>query len=124
MRATRIYQQLTQSLKKHSGPLSVEEFLNLVPANKTTIYRQLKKMVRLGVVLEVDLGDGKKRYELKSPNNHHHHLICDGCHLIRCVDFAQDVEIQEQELSHNFQFQITSHRLEFFGFCRRCQTYA
>lgn len=87
----------------------------------TTVYRALESLVAKGYVQSVDLGDGEKRYEVVSPGEHHHHLVCESCgqsnHLDQCV-----VEEIEDTIRAKYGFTIKSHVLEIFGECRNCST--
>lgn len=85
----------------------------------TTVYRALDVLVAQGYVQSVDLGDGEKRYEVVTPGEHHHHLVCESCgqsnHLDQCV-----VEEIEDTISAKYGFTIKSHVLEIFGICKSC----
>ncbi len=120
VRNTTAHQRLLSFLKSARRPVSVDEILIAVSANKTTIYRQLEKLMSEGLVSQTDLGEGKKRYELASLANHHHHLICTNCRKIECFNLGHDVEKQQAQLAEKFKFQILSHHLEFFGLCANC----
>ena len=88
----------------------------------TTVYRSLESLVSLGFVQSVDLGDGEKRYEVVTPGEHHHHLICEKCnqsnHLDQCL-----VEELEDGIRSKYGFLIKSHVLEIFGICANCQSH-
>jgi len=68
------------------------------------------------------------RYELaRSPkeDHHHHHLVCTSCAKI--IDYADYVDEElkllrktEIELSRKYDFNITSHIVQFYGICRGC----
>lgn len=85
----------------------------------TTVYRSLESLVSLGLVQAVDVGDGEKRYEVVTPGEHHHHLICQACdasiHLDQCV-----LEDLERSIKSKYGFVVSSHVLEVFGTCRNC----
>lgn len=85
----------------------------------TTVYRALDSLVEKGYVQAVDLGDGEKRYEVVTPGEHHHHLVCESCgqsnHLDQCV-----VEEIEDTIRSKYGFTIKSHVLEIFGVCSKC----
>lgn len=85
----------------------------------TTVYRALESLVAKGYVQAVDLGDGEKRYEVVTPGEHHHHLVCESCkqsnHLDQCV-----VEEIEDTIRAKYGFLIKSHILEIFGVCESC----
>ena len=81
-----------------------------------TVYRTLDLLSGLGLVRRLDLGGGP-RYELAE--DHHHHLICEGCGEItefeRCPmdrrglpDVARD-------------FEVRAHSLEVYGTCSDCR---
>ena len=112
-----VKKQLISLLEKSNLPIAVGDILKKIPANKTTIYRELEQFVKQGIVSEVEFGDGKKRYELS--REHHHHLVCRDCGNI------EDIEIDENKLFKNINsqsnFLIENHNIEFFGKCRKCQ---
>jgi Fur family ferric uptake transcriptional regulator len=86
----------------------------------TTVYRALESLASLGLVQAVDLGDGEKRFELVTPGEHHHHLVCDACkdsvHLDQCL--IQDLE---SAIRSKYGFEVRGHILELFGICKRCK---
>ena len=85
----------------------------------TTVYRSLESLVGMGLVQSVALGDGERRFELVPPGEHHHHLVCEICrksvHLDECL-----IEQFEDIIKKSHGFQIRSHVLEIFGFCKDC----
>ncbi len=98
-------------------PVDANFLIEKLKVNKTTVYRQIDKLISDSKIAEVELGDGKKRYELKDLK-HHHHLVCNKCGSI------DDIEINEKlilgRLSKISNFKIESHNLEFFGTCVNC----
>jgi Fur family ferric uptake transcriptional regulator len=94
----------------------------------TTIYRTLEILVNMGLVFKFDFGDGRSRYELiegSKKSHHHHHLVCTKCNrIIDYTDFIND-EIEllkktEKGLSQKYNFDITSHIIQFYGVCGEC----
>lgn len=95
--------------------MTAHDLVEKIGVNKTTIYRELSKLVLEGEAVEVDFGDGKKRYEL-AKKDHHHHAICTKCNLIK------DVRINERGLDLKIKnFFIQRHSVEFFGLCNNCR---
>lgn len=90
-----------------------------INVNKTTIYRQLDYFQENGLIQELDLGEGKKRYEILS--RHHHHLLCTKCNKVECIEFEEDFSSQIVEISKSTNFKVTGHMLEFLGICEKCQ---
>jgi Fur family transcriptional regulator, ferric uptake regulator len=86
--------------------------------DQATVYRNLDLFVRLGLVKKVMFNEKITLYELTN-SAHHHHLVCQKCHSV------SDVFLDEKKIlnlvSHQSNFQIESHNLEFFGFCSSCR---
>ncbi len=98
-------------------PVDANFLIEKLKVNKTTVYRQVDKLIRDNKITEVELGDGKKRYELKDLR-HHHHLVCNDCGKIEDVEL--DEKIILKELSKKSDFKIERHSFEFFGLCVNC----
>jgi Fur family transcriptional regulator, ferric uptake regulator len=86
----------------------------------TTIYRSLESLVEQGLVQAVELGDGEKRFELITPGEHHHHLICHRCkdsvHLDQCL-----IDDLQSAIQSTYEFEVQGHILEIFGLCKQCK---
>jgi len=127
-------QAILEVLSNTSKHLSAEEIYLQVhkiypQAGLSTVYRTLELLVEIGLVLKFDFGDGRARYELSGGpkgERHHHHLVCTGCgRVIDYTDFI-DKEIEllkrtEKGLSKKYNFDITDHLIQFYGFCDRCR---
>ncbi len=85
-----------------------------------TIYRTLQMLTELGLICEMHAGGSCRSYLMRSPSEHHHHLICSDCGMV--IDFT-DCELGglEKRLSRETKFQISGHLLEFLGQCRKCR---
>ncbi|MEO5361549.1 MAG: transcriptional repressor [Nitrospirota bacterium] len=91
-----------------------------VKVNKTTVYRELDFLSAQGIIVEVNAGDGKKRYELDR-SDHHHHILCLRCSAVECVtieDCALEEQLSRVDLKN---FKVTGHALNFFGLCAGCR---
>ncbi|CAN5355688.1 hypothetical protein BH10PAT1_BH10PAT1_5310 [soil metagenome] len=110
---------LLNLIDKSSSPVSVPEILQKISANKTTIYREIEKFVSEGVIDEIDLGDGKKRYE-SIKLGHHHHLVCIKCKSITEFNLDDDFSTEEKKIKKTKKFTVLKHNLEFFGLCHNC----
>jgi Fur family zinc uptake transcriptional regulator len=84
-----------------------------------TVYRNLTLLADLGVVCEINTRskDGNI-YELIT-TKHHHHLVCLSCGKAECLDFCP-INRENLEQIDKKQFVITSHSLEFYGYCANC----
>lgn len=115
-----IKKDLLSLLEKSQSPLTVTEILTKIDANKTTIYRQLKSFIKNDLVKQIELGDGKKRYE-STKSGHHHHLICMDCKSITEFDLKDDFTKEEDKIKKAKKFKVLEHNLEFFGLCANCK---
>src|SRR5258706_15519243 len=111
--------QVQDVLSKKSGPVDVSELVKKLRVNKTTVYRQLKKLIQKGLIQEIDFGDGKKRYETLK-ERHHHHLVCNSCGKVSDVEEILPTNT-EKKIYKEQGFKVTRHTVEFFGFCKGCQ---
>ena len=80
-----------------------------------TVYRTLGLLSGLGLVRRLDLGSGP-RYELAE--DHHHHLVCEGCGKV--TEF-EHCPLDLRGLSGaSGDFRIRAHSLEVYGTCAEC----
>jgi Fur family ferric uptake transcriptional regulator len=83
-----------------------------------TVYRTLKLLVRMGYAKEVDFGTGARRYE-NNLVSHHDHMVCRTCASV--TEFEDpDIEKFQELVTRRHGFRPTAHRLEIYGFCRKC----
>lgn len=84
-----------------------------------TVYRFLRVLAEQEIVSEVRMGGMPARYEW-ADKEHHDHLTCTSCHSI--YEFENEtIERLQEEIARGFGFRLTSHVLELYGICPRCQ---
>lgn len=121
---TPVRKSLIEILLQGVNPQSINELMlklktkGLNP-NKTTIYREVTFLKSLEIIQEVEFGDGKKRYEISQ--NHHHHIVCIKCNIVKDVPMEKDLNLEEQKILSKMGFKPIGHSLEFFGLCKDCQ---
>ena len=105
--------------------ISVEELYNTVLKTEpkiglATVYRTLALLTKSGLALEMDFGDGQKRYESSYRTVHHDHMVCTECGKI--IEFTHPlIEKYQEEVAKENSFKITSHKLDLFGHCQDCK---
>jgi len=118
----RIVLKIFLECKNH---VSVEELYNLVLKTEpkiglATVYRTLALLTKSGLALEMDFGDGQKRYESSFRSLHHDHMVCTECGKI--LEFNHPlIEKYQEEVAKQKNFKITSHKLDLFGLCNDCK---
>ena len=126
-RITRARRALVSLLVNANLPLGAPEIgerlaSDGVRVNKTTVYRELEFLKGRGYVVEVLIGDGLRRFELKPEGrSHHHHLVCTECNSVACVEIEQCIGDQLKQIEEHSNFKVKEHSLKLFGVCQRCQ---
>jgi Fur family ferric uptake transcriptional regulator len=89
-------------------------------AGTATVYRTLEVLVRSGLVVERDFGEGFKRFEAARGVPHHEHLICTSCG--RVTEFRDErLERMTTLLAEAHDFSRQRHRLVIHGLCGECR---
>ena len=84
-----------------------------------TVYRTLELLVRSGLVVERDFGEGFRRYEPARDTPHHEHLICTRCGAVR--EFRDELlERMTTLLAEAHGYVRQRHRLVIHGICDDC----
>jgi Fur family ferric uptake transcriptional regulator len=119
LKITPLRVSVVSMLESSSSPVSALDLLSQSKANKTTIYRELETLLSSGLISEINLGDGVRRYEMAT-SPHHHHLICTKCKSITNVEIQDDFTETEKSIAKDKKFKIQNHHLEFLGLCQDC----
>ena len=116
---------ILETFLNYRGHVSAEELFQKAREKQShvgfaTVYRTLKHMTQCGLARELDFGDGRIQYEPEFNREHHDHMICTKCGTY--IEFLnpQIEELQEQ-VSRKHGFKITSHRMQLYGLCQKCQ---
>ena len=108
--------QILKIFVEHPEHLSAEDVYGILREQDSeiglaTVYRALDLLSELGILVQIDFGDGCARYELNTadPNvHHHHHLICLKCKKV--IEFDEDLlDELEEVISKKSGFQILNH---------------
>lgn len=89
-------------------------------AGTATIYRTIDLLVKSGLVVERDFGEGFRRFEPTRGIPHHEHMLCTVCGR---VDEFRDERLERMTTliaeAHGYSRQ--RHRLVIYGVCANCQ---
>ncbi|MEM1088688.1 MAG: transcriptional repressor [Pseudomonadota bacterium] len=78
-----------------------------------TVYRLLKTLGDLGLIVTHDFGDNRTRYEVKHAD-HHDHLVCISSGKV--IEFHDpDLEKLKVKIAARLGYSLESHRLELYG---------
>ena len=84
--------------------------------NKTTVYRNIEKLLSEENILEDFWLNWEKFYSKKI--THHHHFICDKCWVKENIWCFINLEIKK--LEEKFCFKVKNHSLVLSGVCGEC----
>jgi LSD1 subclass zinc finger protein len=82
-----------------------------------TIYHTLNDLVEMGEVLELDLGQGRSRYDPCTDD--HCHLVCLGCR--RVLDLPPTTDGIESAAKETVGWEIVRREVVFYGYCPDCR---
>ena len=108
--------------ERHLSADDVERELAVrgVMVGTATVYRTLEVLVRSGLVVERDFGEGFKRYEPARDEPQHEHLLCTVCGNV--TEFSDErLERMTTLVAETHGYARQRHRLVIFGVCRDCQ---
>jgi Fur family ferric uptake transcriptional regulator len=111
-----------ESSREH---ISAEEIHARVAAmypnvNISTVYRTLELLKKLGMLYEIDLGEGRIRYHAEG-SGHHHHLVCQGCGKVIDIDEATLSSLKDI-LLRDYGFSADLRHVGIFGLCKSCRS--
>ena len=86
----------------------------------TTVYRHLQALTEYGVLDTLRTDSGELLYRCCHIDEHHHHLVCEGCGRTEEIEGA-DIERWIEQTAGAHGYANTSHTFEIFGLCGRCQ---
>lgn len=123
-RMTKTRKTVLETMLSSDRPLSASEILSVFkgkknPINRTTVYRELSFLMKNGFVHEVRLLGKPSLFELSQ--EHRHHLICLKCDAVKPVVLGRHLDSHEKKIMRHERLKITSHSLEFYGLCEKCQ---
>jgi Fur family transcriptional regulator, ferric uptake regulator len=91
-----------------------------VKISRATVYRTLELLVRSGLVVERDFGEGFKRFEAARGIPHHEHLLCSLCG--RVTEFRDErLERMTMLIAEQHGYSRQGHRLVISGICAECR---
>jgi Fur family transcriptional regulator, ferric uptake regulator len=125
-RYTENRRELVLLLSETTDPLTIPEILDRRPdLASSSVYRNLAVLERAGVVQRIVTSNEWARYELAEEfTEHHHHLICSQCGIVRDFTVSPDLEHAIDEalvgIAAAAGFHLEHHTLDLVGLCLGC----
>ena len=83
-----------------------------------TLYRVLLQLEAHGLIEKHCFDGSQAVYEIKA-EDHHDHLICDGCGRVEEF-FSQVIEDSQEQIAKLHGFMLTHHQMILYGRCGHC----
>lgn len=125
LRMTHQRRKVVQSFLQTSGHVSIDELHELVKESDrrigaATVFRTLKALTDCGLAREVDLHDGRTRFEPQYKRPHHHHMVCIKCQST--IEFlSPELEQVQSRIVSNYGFNPVEQQVQIYGICEDCQ---
>lgn len=124
LRATSARVAILAALRRLSAPVSHGEMeAELEPSafNRTTIYRNLLDLVRVGLARRFDVGDHVWRFEARADraDSEHPHFVCNECGDIECLDGVELAVGRSERAPRAVRAQEVE--IQVHGVCDRCR---
>lgn len=86
--------------------------------SQNTVYYTLSALKEAGLISEVNVGHEHARFDANM--DRHHHLVCVSCQEINDL-YDETLDRLSMSTEKGRQYTILGHRVEFYGYCKRCQ---
>jgi Fur family peroxide stress response transcriptional regulator len=86
--------------------------------SQNTVYYTLSALKEAGLISEVNFGHEHARFDANM--DRHHHLVCVSCQEINDL-YDETLDRLSMSSKKGRQYAILGHRVEFYGYCQRCQ---
>lgn len=114
-----VYQYLMNTTTHPSAETIYKALQPVYPTmSLATIYKALKTLVEVGLIQEINVGEGNFRYDGNA--DQHAHIQCVKC----CkVDDLGDVDVSSitQNVESHTTYHIQYSKIFFYGICEACQ---
>jgi Fe2+ or Zn2+ uptake regulation protein len=113
-----IFEALRDSSDHPSAEDIYQAVIEVMPEmSLATVYHTLNELVGMGELVDLDLGEGKSRYDTDTGG--HCHLVCLGCRKV--VDIMRRPESVELLSEEAKGYEIERCDVVFYGRCPECQ---
>ena len=124
LRATSARVAILAALRRIRAPVShgeMEDELRPSAWNRTTIYRNLLDLARVGLARRFDVGDHVWRFEARVDRSdpEHPHFVCNACGDIECLDGVELAVARSERAPRAVRAREVE--IQVHGVCDRCR---
>jgi Fur family ferric uptake transcriptional regulator len=119
---------IAELLLESTRHLSAEELIAAlaskgIKVGTATVYRTIDVLLESGFVVELDRGEGFRRFEARRELPHHEQLLCTVCGAVEEFRDAA-LERMTNRVAESHGFVRERHRLVIYGTCADCSRVA
>ena len=121
-RWTRARERVLEVFLKDRRPLTPRDVHRRAgaEANLASVYRNIRLLCELGLLVAVDRVAKGERFELSERHrDHHHHLICERCGAVEDLEGCL-LKSAVRIVQARTRFRIVRHELNLYGLCLDC----
>ena len=125
-RYTALRRKIVDTLGGADDPLTINDLQRAAKGVAlSSLYRNLSILEECSVVTRIMTSNGSAIFELaESLSEHHHHLVCSRCGLVRDIVVPESIEHgldrQLVKLARKEGFTFRHHQLDVIGTCGKC----
>lgn len=114
-----IYEML-KSTKAHPSAESIYDSIKeqYPTMSLATVYKTLKTLAQIGLIQEINVGEGNFRYDANALP--HPHVMCINCGRVDDIDGA-DLGFINDYAKNYTDYNILSSKVYFYGVCPNCK---
>lgn len=83
-----------------------------------TVYKALKTMVEVGLVQELNVGEGNFRYDIDT--SPHPHIQCLSCGKVDDIEGICFSKLNDEVQKHT-DYDVMANQVYFYGLCGKCK---
>jgi Fur family transcriptional regulator, ferric uptake regulator len=91
-----------------------------ISVSLSTVYRELVSLVNNNLVNKIKINESRKALYEYNKKNSQHYIMCLSCKEMIPINVCT-IKDFEKVLETQTHFRITEHKLNFFGYCLKCQ---
>ena len=109
-----VWKELENSNDHHDADQIYENIKSKgVSVSRATVYRTLDVLAKNKFIRKLDVGDGRIRYEAKTSQDHHDHMIClETGKIIEFFD--EDLENLQDKIAKEHGYKVIRHTHQLF----------
>lgn len=109
-----------QSTKEHPSAETIYKALQdeYPTMSLATVYKTLKTLVDVGLIQEINVGEGSFRYDGNAKS--HPHIQCLNCGKVADIDGISFSELNKKVQGFT-DFEVIGNQVYFYGLCSACK---